>query len=327
MKRFLMIFTVFIFAVFSTCTLSSHAQQSGLIKIVYTFGPGGSGDAATRLIAEHMRASLGVPVIVENKVGAGGRVAIEFVKSSPADGNTLLMTSMGPMAILPYTMGNLNYNPHKDFQPVAHVVDSSIALAVATSAAPTSSIKTLDEYVSWVRKTASPSMFAVAPLGGLPHFLGLQFANVNKLQMEALGYKGGAQTITALMGGEVPAAIMTPSELIPMHKAGKLRILSVSSKTRMPLLPDVPTFKEAGSNIEASTWFGIFAPAGTPSEKVSRLSNAIANAVKDPVINKRLIEMGFEPTGYGPKDLARILREDDDRWRPVIQASGYKIVP
>ena len=296
------------------------AAQSGLIRIVYTFGAGGSGDLTGRLIAEHMRTSLGVPVILENKPGAGGQIAVDTVKAAPADGATLLLAFMGTMVILPHTTDNVRFDPFKDFVPVAHVADSPLALTVAS----TTQARDVNDYVAQVKTGRITGFFGVAPLGGLPHFLGLQFAATNGISMRAVGYKGGAQMVQALMAGEVPATYSTPSDLVAMHKSGRVRILAVSAAKRTALLPEVPTFKEAGLDVQASTWLGLLAPSGTPGAAVRRISEAVAAALKDPVIAARMADMGLEPTGLGSAALGEAMRRDYDRWGPVIKASGYR---
>ena len=297
------------------------AAQGGLIRIVYTFGAGGSGDVTGRLIAEHMQKSLGTPVILENKVGASGRIAADAVKSAAPDGNTLLLAFMGTMVILPHTVDNIRFDPFKDFVPVAHVADSPLALTVASA----TQAREVKEYVAQVKSGRITNFFGVAPLGGLPHFLGLQFAAVNGIEMTAVGYKGGAQMAQAVVAGEVPATYSTPADLVALHKAGKARILAVSSAQRMPLLPEVPTFKEAGFDVQASTWLALFAPKGTPAAAVNRISTAVAEALKDPVIARRVNDLGMEPTGHGPSVLGEAMRRDFDRWGPVIKASGYRV--
>lgn len=297
------------------------AAQSGLVRIVYTFGAGGSGDVTGRLIAEHMQKSLGTPVILENKVGAGGRIAVDAVKLAPPDGNTLLLAFMGTMVILPHTVDNVRFDPFKDFVPVAHVADSPLALTVATA----TQARDVKEYVAQVKSGRTTNFFGVAPLGGLPHFLGLQFGATHGIEMTAVSYKGGAQMAQAVVSGEVPATYSTPADLVALHKAGKARILAVSASQRMALLPDVPTFKEAGVDVQASTWLALFAPKGTPAAAVNRVSTAVAAALKDPVIAQRISDLGMEPTGHGPAALGEAMRRDFDRWGPVIKASGYRV--
>jgi tripartite-type tricarboxylate transporter receptor subunit TctC len=143
--------------------------------------------------------------------------------------------------------------------------------------------------------------------------------------MTAVGYKGGAQMAQAVVAGEVPATYSTPADLVALHKAGKVRIMAVSALRRMSLLPDVPTFKEAGFDVQASTWLALFAPKGTPAAAVERLSAAVAAALKDPAISRRIGELGMEPTGHGPGALGEAMRRDFDRWGPVIKASGYRV--
>lgn len=297
------------------------AAQSGLVRIVYTFGAGGSGDVTGRMVAEHMQKSLGVPVILENKVGASGRIAVDAVKTAAPDGNTLLLAFMGTMVILPHTVDNVRFDPFNDFVPVAHVADSPLALTVAS----TTQARDAKEYVAQVKSGRTAGFFGVAPLGGLPHFLGLQFAAVNGIELTAVGYKGGAQMVQAVMAGEVPATYSTPADLVALHKSGKVRILAVSAPSRMSLLPEVPTFKEAGFDVQASTWLALFAPKGTPAAAVNRVSAAVAAALKDPVIARRINELGMEPTGHGPAALGEAMRRDFDRWGPVIKASGYRV--
>lgn len=296
------------------------AAQGDLIRIVYTFGAGGSGDVTGRLIAEHMRKSLGVPVVIENKVGAGGRIAVAAVKAAAPDGKNLLLAFMGTMVILPHTVDNVPFDPFKDFAPVAHIADSPLALTVAS----TIQARDVKEYVAQVKSGRTPGFYGVAPLGGLPHFLGLQFAALNGIELSAVGYKGGAQMAQSIVAGEVSATFSTPADLVPLHKSGKARILAITATKRTSLLPEVPTFKEAGFDVQASTWLGLFAPKGTPPAAVDRIATAVAAALKDPAIAARISDMGMEPTGHGPAVLGEAMRADFDRWGPVIKASGYR---
>jgi tripartite-type tricarboxylate transporter receptor subunit TctC len=291
------------------------------LRIVFGFGAGGAGDISARTIADHMRTTLGRPVIVENRPGAGGRIAIDVVKSAAADGSTLLYTPMGPMALAPHVYDRLRYDPVKDFEPVAHVQESQLVLAVAATVPATS----LAEYAAILKKDPKMGFFGVAPLGGLPHFLGLNFAAANGVQLTAVAYKSGAEMTQALLSGEMPATFFTPDQLIALHQSGKVRILAVSGSRRHAALPEVPTLREAGYDLEAKTWFGLFAPAGTPTAAVEQVAAAVGAAVRDPAVAKRLAELGFEPTGRGPADLARALEVDHSRWGPVIKASGFRM--
>jgi len=302
------------------CITFPVLAQTGPVKIVYGFGAGGSGDALARIVAEHLRTALGRPVIVENRVGAGGRIAIEMVKTAAPDGDTLLLTPMGPMAILPHTTGNLRYDPFKDFEPVAQLVSSPLVLAVSS----TLPVKTTAEFVSAVKKDPKLGFFGVAPLGGLPHFLGLHFAALNGIELTPVPYNSGAQMRTALISGEAPATYFTPADLIPLHKEGRLRILATSGSTRIASIPEVPTLKEAGYDIDAGTWFTLFAPAGTPAARIEEIATHVTAAMNDPALKKRIVDLGFEPTGLGAKEAGLAMRRDFDRWGPTIKASGYR---
>jgi tripartite-type tricarboxylate transporter receptor subunit TctC len=300
----------------------SAAAQEGTVRIVVGFPAGATSDALARVIAEHMQKTLSQPVIVENKVGAGGRIANELVKTAPADGTTLLMTPVATMAIFPHSYaGQLRYDPVKDFAPVSHLSNFQVGLGVA---APVPA-KTLAEYVAWVKTDpAKNSFYASAASGSIPHFFGVMFAKSAGLTLTHVPYKGTAAAMTAIAGGEVSAISTVAADIRALVIGGKARLLAVAGEQRDPTFPDVPTFRELGYDLVAKPWYGLFAPAGTPPAAIDRLAKAAMAAVNDPALNKRLVEMGLEPTGSGPDRLAAALKEDLERWGPPIKASGFK---
>ncbi|MBX3607317.1 MAG: ABC transporter substrate-binding protein [Piscinibacter sp.] len=296
--------------------------QEGTIRIVVGYPAGATSDALARVVAEHMQNTLKQAVIVENKVGAGGRIANELVKAAPADGTSLVMTPVATMAIFPHSYaGKLRYDPFKDFVPVAHLSNFQVGLGVGANVPA----KTLAEYVAWVKADpAKNGFYASAASGSIPHFFGVMFARSAGLNLTHVPYKGTAAAMTAIAGGEVSAISTVAADIRALVQADKARLLAVAGEQRDASFPSVPTFRELGYDLVAKPWYGLFAPAGTPPATVERLSKAAVAAITDPALHKRLVEMGLEPTGQGPDRLAAALKEDYERWGPPIKASGFQ---
>lgn len=298
------------------------AAQDGTIRILVGYPAGATSDALTRVVAEAMGRQLKQTVVVENKAGAGGRIANELVKAAPPDGLTLLMTPVATMSIFPHSFpGELRYDPFKDFAPVAHLSNFQLGLGVH-AAVP---VKTLAEYVALVKADpAKNGFYASAAAGSLPHFFGVMFGRAAGIQLTHVPYKGTAPAMQALASGEIVAASTVVADIRSVVDAGKARLLAVAGEQRDPSFPNVPTFREQGFDLVALPWYALFAPAGTPKAVLERLTQAAQAAVRDPVVNKRLVDMGLEPTGHGAERLATIMKDDFDRWGPVIRASGFK---
>jgi tripartite-type tricarboxylate transporter receptor subunit TctC len=295
--------------------------QDGVVKIVLGYPAGATSDILSRVLAEHMRGTLGRAVIVENKPGAGGRIANDTVKAAPADGSTLLLTPVASMAIFPHSYaGQLRYDPFNDFVPVAHLANFQLGLGVA-SAVPAA---TLGDYVNAVKKDPKLGFYASAAPGSIPHFFGVMFGREAGIELVHVPYKGTAAAMQGIAAGEVSAISTVAADIATLVKGGKARLLAVSGEKRFALLPDVPTFREAGYDLVALPWYALFAPAGTPQAAVDALSRAAVAAVRDRALHARLERLGLEPTGLAPAELARILKADYERWGPVIRASGFK---
>ncbi|HET7526381.1 MAG TPA: tripartite tricarboxylate transporter substrate-binding protein [Burkholderiaceae bacterium] len=302
---------------------ASVAADQGAIHIVVGYPAGATADSLTRVVAEQMAKTLNQTVIVDNKAGAGGRIGNETVKAAPPDGTTLLMTPVATMSIFPHSYaGQLRYDPFKDFVPVAHLSNFQLGLAVSAQVPA----RTLAEYVALVKADPGKNGFyASAAAGSLPHFFGVMFARSAGIQLTHVPYKGTAPAMQALAAGEVAALSTVVADIKSVVDAGKARLLAVAGDRRDATMPDVPTFRELGyADLVAQPWYALFAPAGTPSAVVDRLSKAAIAAVQDPATRKRLIDMSLEPTGYGPERLASIMKDDYDRWGPVIRASEFK---
>jgi tripartite-type tricarboxylate transporter receptor subunit TctC len=289
------------------------------IRIVFPFAAGGSGDALARLIAEHLRGALDLPVIVENRAGAQGRIGVQAVKAAAPDGKTLLLTPVAPMSIYSHVYKSLAYDPIVDFQPISQVATFDFAIAVG----PQVPAKSLRELVDWLKANPSQGSYGTPAAGTLPHFFAVQFARAAGLDLRHVGYRGSAAALTDLVGGQIPIVVTTTSDLLEQHKSGRIRVLATSDVGRSPFLPELPTFKEAGYDIQGTGWYGVFAPAKTPADIVERLNKAIVAAVQAPAVRERLLAFGLQPTGTSAAELARIQQADSALWEPAVKASGF----
>jgi len=307
------------FALGIALAATAHAQTEKPVRIVVGFPAGATLDSLARQVAEKLRVSLNQPVIVENRTGAGGRLAAEYVKGQPGDGMTLLMTPLANMVTMPHSHKGLRYDPFRDFAPVSHVANFQIAFAVG----PAVPSQNLRDYVALVKKDPKAGNYASASAGSIPHFLGVMFARIAGIELTHVPYKGTAPALTDLVGGQIAAAVMTVPDIAQLQRAGKVRALAVAGAKRSEALPDVPTFREQGFDLEGTGWYAVFAPASTPKETVDRLSRLIAQATQTPDLRAWIEKGGMEATGTTPGELAAIVRSDYERWGPVIKASGF----
>ena len=289
------------------------------LRIVFPFAAGGGGDGLARLLAEHMRVALNRSVIVENKTGAGGRIGVQAVKNAPPDGHTILLTPIAPVAIYQHVYDPLGYDPVTDLEPLAQVATFEFALAVG----PQVPAKTLGELVTWLRANPGAANYGTPAAGTLPHFFAVSFGRASGLDLSHVGYRGSANALTDLVAGQISMVVTTTSDLLEMHKAGRIQILATSDLQRSPLLPDIPTFKEEGYAIQGTSWYAMYAPAKTPSEIVTRLNRVIVQALRRPEVRERLLALGLYATGTSPEELAKIQRTDSELWAPAIKASGF----
>jgi len=259
-------------------------------------------------------------VIVENRPGAGGRIVMDALKNATADGSLLVMTPLVTVVTAPHVYPDLSYDAFKDFVPVAHAANFLFAYA----ANPDVPAKSLKVFVQAAKSDPKLQNYASAAPGSLPHFFSILFADRAGLKLNHIGYRGTAPALSDLIGGQIATFMGTVSDVIAHHQAGRLRVLATSGERRASQLPDIPTFREQGFDIEGQGWYAVYAPAGTPKATVDRLSKAITEAIRSPDLRERLQGYGMEPTGLGPEDLARIHKRDYERWGPVIRASGFK---
>ena len=292
------------------------------VRVIVPFPAGGGTDVAARLIAEKLRGNYAPSVIVENRVGASGRTGVEAVKNAEADGTTLLFTPDFLMTVYPHSFKKLAYDPLADFVPIALIARSGLALA-AGPALP-AEIKTVRHYVDWARAHPKQALYATTAAGGTPHFVGVMLSHDSRVELSPVHYKGGAPALQDLIGGQIPVSINPIGELLPQLQSGKVRVLAVTSTQRSKFLPDVPTMAESGfPNIVISPWLGFFAPAKTPADVVKRLANGITDATQHKESLIGMLKLGMEPAAMSPLAFREIVRQDLERWAPIVKASGF----
>lgn len=292
--------------------------SSDTLKIIVPYPAGGGSDVVARLLAEKLKASLGRPVIVENKPGAGGRVGTEYAKGLPPDGNSMLVVNPALFVVNPVVYTKLGYDPDKDFQPVSQITVYQFVLSVPASFP----VKDFKELLKWLKEHPKEANFGSPAAGSLPHFFGLMVSKYAGVELVHVPYNGSAPLVTALIGGQVPVGIDTFEAQSPHHPE-KIRILATAGTSRK--YPEIPTFLELGfPEIQGVGWNGLVVPAKTPKDVVEKLSKAVVEAVKSPEVASKIKQLGADPTGTSPEEFARIIQEDRKRWVPVVKASGFK---
>ena len=292
------------------------------VRIIVPFPAGGGTDVLARLIADKMRGNYAPAVIVENRVGASGRTGVEAVKNADPDGTTLLFTPDFLMTVYPHSFRKLSYDPLKDFVAVAVVASSGLAFA-AGPALP-AEVKTVKDYLAWAKANPGQASYATTSAGGTPHFVGVMLAQSSRVELTPVHYKGGGPALNDLIGGQVPVSVNPIGEILPQLKGGKIRVLATTGAKRSKFLPEVPTMAESGfPDIVLSPWLGFFAPARTPADVVKRLSNGINDAVQSGDTQQNLIKFGMESAVATPVGFTEMVRQDIEKWRPIVKASGF----
>jgi tripartite-type tricarboxylate transporter receptor subunit TctC len=290
-------------------------------RLIVGFPAGGGTDVIARILAEQLRGKYAPVVLVENKPGAAGRLAIEHVRESEPDGSTLLFTPDFLMTVYPHSFRSLSYDPLRDFAAVAPTTLSMQTYSVGP--AVPESVKTLAGFVQWCKANPTKAAYATTSAGGTPHFVGLMLAQKAGLDMTAVHYRGGAPALQDLLGGHVPASVNPISETLPMVQSGSLRVLAVTGSKRSSFLPDIPTMREQGFDVVVEAWLGVFGPARMPPQVVSELSSIIGEATKAAAFKDNLAKFGNEPTFQTPQQFVATIKSDLERWGPVVKASGF----
>jgi tripartite-type tricarboxylate transporter receptor subunit TctC len=291
------------------------------LRILVGFPPGGSADIIARLLAERLPAQLGGQnVVVDNKPGAAGRIAIEQLKNSNPDGNTVLVMPSGPVVLFPHVFKKLNYDVNKDLAPISQL--ASFQFCVVSG--PKSNVKTMAELVTRAKADPSTATYGSSGNGTVPHFLGLMIGEAAGIDLQHVPFQGGAPAMTALMGGHIGYTMDVVTEALEQHRAGKVRVIAVAGAQRAPQLPDVPTLREQGVAMDAGAWFAMYGPGGLPAAQAQRLSVAVQTAIKDAAFAQRMSSLGLEPIGSTPDQLLAVQRADFAKWAKPVKASGFQ---
>jgi len=291
------------------------------IRLVVPFAPGGGADNQARLIAEPLARILGQNIIVENRGGAGGTLAAQNVATSPADGHTLFYGTPGQLTINPILMRDLPYDPERDFAPVSLITRSAYAIA----AHPSVPARSIAELIALARARPGTLAYSSPGVGSGPHLAGELFRFTAGVDITHVPYRGSGPALQDLVGGQVPLSIDSFSVLIPLLRANSVRGLAVTTNARMPLLPDLPTVAETLPGYEVTVFNFIAVRSGTPGATVTRLSEAVAGAMRDPAVRQRNDGLGVESVASTPEDCARVLREEAIKWRAVIARANIRL--
>jgi tripartite-type tricarboxylate transporter receptor subunit TctC len=292
------------------------------IRLVVPFAAGGATDVLARLVGERLTASLGQQVVVDNRPGAGGNIGSDIVARAEPDGYTILMGAVGTHAINPSLYPKMPYDPVKDFAPVTLVASVPNVLVVN----PEVPAKSVEELIDLAKAKPGELNFASSGNGTSIHLSGELFKAMTGTDIVHVPYKGSGPAVTDLLGGQVQMMFDNMPSSLPHVKAGKLRALGVTSAKRSPALPEVPTIAEAGvPGYDATSWFGILAPAGTPEPVVTRLQGAIVQALGEPEMRQRMADLGAEPVGDTPAEFGQFIAAEIAKWAKVVNDAGVKL--
>jgi len=307
-----------------TCAPAVWAQAypSKPIRLVAPSTPGDAPDVIARLIADKLSPVLGQPVVVENKPGAGGVVGSDAVAKAAPDGYTLIMGNAGSHGINAAVYANLPYDIQRDFAPVSQVAVAPNVMVINPSVPATS----VAEFIAYAKTQPGKLSYASGGNGSSAHMSMELFKSMAGIDLQHIPYKGSSPALTDLVGGQVAVFIGNMPPTVPLVKAGKLRALAVTTKTRSALMPELPTIAESGlPGYETVAWFGVLAPAGTPPDVVNRLSQEIGRIARSPDVRDKLLAMGAEPVGGTPEEFKTVIDRDIAKWKPLAQKVGIKV--
>ena len=294
--------------------------QNGPIKILVGLPPGGAVDIGARIVGEKLQGSLGQSVFIENKPGASTRLAVQALKASEPNGQTLLVAPDAIVTLFPHVFKQVGYDPFKDLTPISQILHWSYGFAVPAA----SPAKTFAEFVALAKSDPKFAFFASPSTGSQQHIMGLQIGNLIGVKLDHVPFKGAADAMNALLGSSVPAAILTLGELTNLHQSGKVRLLATFTASRTADLPEVPTFAEVGyPQMQATGAVAMFGPAGMAPALTERISKAVQGALADPAVKAKILTMGMEARSSTPQELDALERSELARWGDVVKASGY----
>ena len=305
--------------------LSGSALAADQLKVVVGFAAGSGVDAIARLVTDRARAATGTTIIVENRPGAGGRVAADVVAHSDPDGSTLLFAPIVTTAFTPFVYKKLSFDPLKDLAPITRAGNFKFTLALNNSV-PANTIK---EFVAYVKANPGKISYGTPGPGTPAHFLGAMFNKATGTDLLHVPYRGSGPTAVAILGGQVQSAFNTTVAMGPLYQDKKVKLLAVTGTKRSPTLADVPTFGELNMNLgdieSAELWYGFLTQGRTPPAAVQKLNAMLVDALKDPTVQARLRVMDIEVATDTPEAFAKLIQADYERWGRVIKASGFTL--
>jgi tripartite-type tricarboxylate transporter receptor subunit TctC len=301
---------------------SAQQYPSKPIRFVVPYPAGGPLDTVARLLAQKVSEGVGQPVVVDNKPGAGGNIGADIVAKSPADGYTILMGAVATHAINPTLYASIPYDAMRDFAPITQVASTPNVLVV-NSSIPAASVR---EFIAHAKANPGKLNFGSGSTGSAGHLAGELFKAMAGVEMTHVPYKGAAPAMTDLIGGNIQLMFDNLASSLAQVRAGKIRALAVTTARRSPLAPELPTVAESGlPGFDISTWFGVFAPAGTPREALERLHAQFTRALAAPDVREKMLNLGAEPVGSKPEEFASYIRAEAEKYARVIKASGAKV--
>ena len=305
-------------AVLAQIALAQGGFPVRTITMVVGFAPGGGTDTVARIVAKKVGDSVGQTVIVENKAGAGGTVAVHQVAKSAPDGYTIVLANVGSLAVAPYLIAKLPYDPLRDLAPITMAVEFPNVLVVQ----PSMPAKTLAEFVQLAKASPGTIGYGSSGIGGIGHLAGALLGIVANIDIVHVPYKGGGPAMQDLLGGQIPAMIATPPTALPHVKAGKIRALATTGAARAALMPDVPTVAESGyPGYEATNWYAYLAPAGTPKDVLARLHRELVEALNAPDVREQLDRQGIEAKPGTPEELTKYMERELATWGKVVKTA------
>ena len=298
------------------------ASQSSLdtARILVGFPPGGTTDALARRIADKMRGGYANNVVVDNKPGAGGQIAITTLRDATVDGTTMLLTPSSCLSIYPYTYPKLPYKLD-DVSPVS--VSCFFSHAFGVGPAVPASVKNIKDFLAWSKLDATKANYGSPAAGSMPHMIAALLSKLSSTDLKHIGYRGSAPGIQDLLGGQISAMSSPIGDYLPYVKAGRLRILAVSGTTRSPFAPEVPTFREQGYPITVREWYGLFLPGKANAQAVRRAAAYLQPALAQPDLVSSMAQIGVEVQSSTPDVLASLLKADAEEWRRLIKTVGF----
>ncbi|MBA2674950.1 Bug family tripartite tricarboxylate transporter substrate binding protein [Ramlibacter sp.] len=304
--------------------LGASAQAFESVKVINGFPAGGTADATSRRVAERIGGTAYTKNagVVENRTGAGGRIACEVVKAAPPDGATLLLTPFSCTAIYPHIYTKLSYDPFKDLAPVSIAAVMTHALSVGPMVP--ASVKTVKDFLAWAKANPDKATYGSPAAGSTPHFLVALLSIGNNVDMKHAPYRGSLPAIGDLIGGTLAACSTPTGDALANHRAGKIRILATSGAKRTPFTPEVATYAEQGfADLTTEEWFGFYAPAKTPASVIANANAAINQALRDKVVVDSLALMGLMAQGSTPAEMDRSQKDEFARWGPLVKKIGF----